>query len=49
MPLAPPSRRRKVNLLTALGELVPTTDGKWITRPPTRCPTTTHSVRTRCW
>jgi hypothetical protein len=38
MPLAPLSRRRKVNLLTVLGELVQTTAGTWITRPPTRCP-----------
>ena len=43
MPLAPLSRRRKVNLSTVLGELVQTTDGKWITRPPTRCPQRTHS------
>jgi hypothetical protein len=38
MPLAPLSRRRKVNLLTVLGELVQTTGGKWITHPPARCP-----------
>jgi hypothetical protein len=38
MPLAPLSRRRKANLLTVLGDLVQTTDGKWITHPPTRCP-----------
>jgi hypothetical protein len=38
MPLAPPSRRRKVNPLTVLGELVQTTAGKWITHPPARCP-----------
>jgi len=25
-------------LLLVLGELVQTTDGKWITHPPTRCP-----------
>jgi hypothetical protein len=25
-------------LLVVLGELVQTTTGKWITRPPTRCP-----------
>jgi hypothetical protein len=38
MPLAPLSRRRKVNLSTVLGELVQTTAGKWITHAPTRCP-----------
>jgi hypothetical protein len=38
MPLAPPPRRRKVNLLTVLGELVQTTAETWITHPPTRCP-----------
>ena len=38
MPLAPLSRRRKVNLLTVLGELVQTTAGKWITHSPTHCP-----------
>jgi hypothetical protein len=38
MPLAPLSRRRKVNLLTVLGELLQTTAGTWITHPPTRCP-----------
>jgi hypothetical protein len=38
MPLAPLSRRRKVNLSTVLGELVQTTAGKWITHPPSRCP-----------
>ena len=25
-------------LRAELGELVQTTDGKWMTRPPTRCP-----------
>jgi hypothetical protein len=38
------SRRRKVNRLTVLGELVQTTVGKWITHPPPRCPTATPSA-----
>jgi hypothetical protein len=38
MPLAPLSRRRKVNLSTVLDELVQTTAGTWITHPPSRCP-----------
>jgi hypothetical protein len=48
LPLAPLSRRRKVNILTVLGELVQTTAGKWITNPPTRCPTVTNSAPVRC-
>jgi hypothetical protein len=34
-------------LRAVLGELVQTTDGKWITRPPSRCPTGIHSDLTQ--
>jgi hypothetical protein len=45
MPLAPLSRRRKVNLSTVLGELVQTTNGKWITRAPLGARVDTASAR----
>ena len=34
-------------LRAVLGELVQTTDGKWITHPPTAAPTVTRSARTK--
>jgi hypothetical protein len=43
------SRRRRPThtLLVALGDLVRTTAGKWITHPPTRCPNGHRSGRTK--
>jgi hypothetical protein len=32
------NRHPRITLVTVLGELVRTTDGKWMTHPPTRCP-----------